>query len=355
MPQWSKLRKDLTAFGLMACFASAATAAHAQNTLNVLTWCDNVDAGLLKPFETANGVKINNKTYDGTGTALAVLKQSNPGDWDVLVVDSTDVKRVVSYGILAPLDPAGFPWDDIPKTLRNPAFHYVDGKLYAVPEKFGYNSIAYNKNKVDAKEMMDATAIWDPKYRGKVAIYDYYNAVIPQVAIGLGYDPDNVTEAEFPAIKAKLLLMKQNARLVGDITTVQTALATGDVDMVISGGEYVVAGLAHDKPNLDWVLPSKGGLRWEQAIGILADSKKKALANKFLHYILTPDAQGKLATSSCYWGMPVNMKATLTADQKKILRWDQQPGFIAHSFPFPQPSSQLDKEEQDLWAETIQK
>jgi spermidine/putrescine transport system substrate-binding protein len=337
-------------------FLTLSPCAQAQDqTLNVLTWCDNTDDALLKPFEEANHVKINNKPYDGTGTALSVLQQSNKGDWDVLVVDSTDVKRVVKLGVLSPLDPAGFPWSDIPPTLRNPAFHYVDGKLYAVPEKFGYNSVAFNKNKVDLKDMTDAAVLWNPKYRGRVAIYDYYNSVIPQVAIGLGFDPDNVTEAEFPAIRAKLLLMKQNARLVGDITTVQTALATGDVDLVVSGGEYVVAGLAHDKPYLDWILPNKGGLRWEQAVGVLADSNRKELATKFVHYLLTPDAQARLATSSCYWGMPVNMKATLTADQKKVLRWDQQPGFIAHSFPFPQPSEQLDKDEQDLWSETIQK
>ncbi len=64
--------------------------AQAADTLNVLTWCDHEDPALLEPFEQANGVKINFKDIDSTAAILAVLGQSKPGDWDVLVLDQTD-------------------------------------------------------------------------------------------------------------------------------------------------------------------------------------------------------------------------------------------------------------------------
>ena len=44
--------------------------AHAAGELNVLVWCDHADSKLLEPFEQAHDVKVNAKTYEGTGTAL---------------------------------------------------------------------------------------------------------------------------------------------------------------------------------------------------------------------------------------------------------------------------------------------
>lgn len=327
----------------------------AEDQLNALVWCDHTDPALLEPFEKANNVKVNAKEYDGTGTALALLQQSQPGDWDVFVIDSTDVARVVEQGLLEPLDPAAYPWDDIPGPLKDAKLHYVDGKLYAVPEKFGYITIAYNKDKVDPDDMRDVSVLWNPKYKGRIAVYDYYLPVMGLVGLGIGKSPQTLSDADLPAIQEKLSAIKENAALVGDVTTVQTAISTGEVDVIAGGGEYVVSGLEAEKPFLDWVLPEQGGIRWEQALGIFAQSDRKELAQKFIQYLLTPEAQGKLATSSCFWGMPTNQKAVLTPEQKKILRWDEQPDFIAHSFPNPSPTADLDKAMQDAWADSIQK
>ena len=72
-----------------------ATAAHATEELNALIWCDHADPGLLEPFETANNAKVNVREYEGTGSALALLEQSRPGDWDVFVIDGIDVPRAI--------------------------------------------------------------------------------------------------------------------------------------------------------------------------------------------------------------------------------------------------------------------
>ncbi|TIN81837.1 MAG: spermidine/putrescine ABC transporter substrate-binding protein, partial [Mesorhizobium sp.] len=53
--------------------------------LNALIWCDHADPALLQPFEEANGVKVNVKEFEGTGAGLAIVEQSQPGDWDVMV------------------------------------------------------------------------------------------------------------------------------------------------------------------------------------------------------------------------------------------------------------------------------
>ena len=331
----------------------AAPGARAEE-INALVWCDHTDAAFLDPFTAATGIRVNVKDYEGTGTALALLEQSKPGDWDVFVVDTTDVRRVVERGLLEPLDPAAFPLADVPEAVRLPDYHMVGGKMYAVPEKFGYNAIAFDNATMPVEKARDVASLWDPANKGKIAIYDYYLPIIGQVAIALGKKPQELTEADLPAIKEKLVAMRANAALVGDVVTSQTALATGQVSILAGGGEYAVAGLKAEKPNLDWVLPDVGGVRWQQAIGVFAASAKKEAATKFVQYVLSPEGQARLATSSCYWGMPANAKATLTDEQKKILRWDEQAGFIAKSFPYPSPTEAFDKAMQDMWAEVIQ-
>ena len=83
-------------------------------------------------------------------------------------------------------------------------------------------------------------------------------------------------------------------------------------------------------------------------------SKKKELALKFLQYILSPEGQARLATSACYWAMPANSKAALNKEEKKILRWDEQPQFIPKSYHYLQPDEALDKAMLDVWAEFLQ-
>jgi len=338
---------------LFWAIVSAAPTLAAGQELNVLTWCDHTDPDLLRAFEQKNNVRINMKEYDGTGVALALLEQSQPGDWDVFVVDSIDVKRVAKLGLLAPLNEKDFPWDDIFPEIRTPQLHNVDGKLYAVPEKFGYNTIAYNNKNADPADMRDAAVLWNPKYKGRIAIYDYYIPVIEMVAIGLGIKPSELNTSHLPAIKEKLFKMKEFSALVGDVVQVQTALATGEVDIIAGGGEFSVSVLHKENPALDWVLPNQGGVRWQQAIGVFAASKKKDLALKFVQYILSPEGQGRLATSSCYWAMPANSKAVLTPEQKKILR-DEQPKFLANSYFYLQPDEAFDKAMLDVWTQMLQ-
>lgn len=321
--------------------------------LNALVWCDHTDPELLQPFEEEHNVTVNVKDYEGTGVALGLLEQSQPGDWDVFVVDSVDVPRVAEAGWLAELNPDDFPWDDFFPQVQMPEVHYVDDTLYAVPEKFGYNVVAYNSDNVDPDDMRDLESLWDPEYQGRIAVYDYYIPTMELVGLSLGIQPSDLTADDLPAISDQLTDLKDQAALTGDVVTTQTALATGEVDIIVGGGEFVTGVLETENPALDWVLPDQGGVRWQQAIGVVASSENKELATEFVQYIVSPEGQARLATSSCYWAMPANSKATLDDEQKEVLRWDEQEGFIENSSPYFIPDPELDKQMLDVWTQFL--
>lgn len=344
-------RLPLTALGLLAL----ASPSYAQE-LNALVWCDHTDPALVAPFEEKFGVKVNVKEYEGTAAGMAILDQSQPGDWDVLVIDAVDVGRAVDAGKLAELPADQLATGDFFPELVMAENNTRDGKTYAVTEKFGYNTIAYDKTKVDPADMEDMASLSSGKYDGRIAIYDYYLPVLGLLAMGQGIATKDITADNLASLKDPLFALKAASKQVSDVVSAQTALATGEVDIMVGGGEWVTAVLAADNPNLDWTIPKQGGLRWAQSIGVVAGSTQPDLALEFVKYITSPEGQARLATASCYWGMPANAKAgeVLTPEQKAVLRWDEQPDFLGRAQLYPIPDAALDTAMQDLWTEMLQ-
>jgi spermidine/putrescine transport system substrate-binding protein len=349
-----KRRVHIVAMASVGITALAICSPASAQDLNALIWCDHADPALLKPFEDANGIKVNVKEFEGTGAGLAIVDQSKPGDWDVMVIDSIDVPRGVEKGLFEALPEDKLPIGDLFSEVTMDSSTKIDGKRYGITEKFGYNTIGFNNTKVDPADMQSMSALLDPKYKGRIAIYDYYLPVIGMAALSIGKKTADLTEADLPAIKEVLLKMKANSKLVGDVTASQTALATGEVDVLVGGGEWVTAGLAKENPALDFSIPKEGAVLWSQSLAMFAASKNKDMALKFIQYIMSPDGQARLATSSCYWGMPANKLAALDDDQKKILRFSEQPEFLKRAQHYPAPNADLDKKMQDLWTEMIQ-
>jgi spermidine/putrescine transport system substrate-binding protein len=334
-----------------------AGAAAAQQELNALVWCDHTDPALIEPFEAAHDVRVNLREYEGTGAALALLEQSRPGDWDVLVIDGIDVFRAIDAGLLAPLPADELPTADFFPEVVMAENNSRDGQTYAVTEKFGYNTISYNAANVDPTDMESLATVWSEKYAGRITIYDYYLPVMGLAALARGIDTAAIDEGDLGPIGETLGTMRDRAASVGGVVAAQTALATGEVDIVVGGGEWLTAVLSAEQPDLTWTIPEEGAVRWTQSIGVLADSEQPDLALEFVKYIVSPEGQARLATSSCFWGMPANAGAGefLTDAQKAALRWDSQEDYLARTQLYPAPDDALDVEMQDLWLNTLQR
>lgn len=328
----------------------------AQESINALVWCDHTDPEFIRPFEEANNVRVNLKEFEGTGAALSILEQSKPGDWDVLIIDGVDVLDLANQGLLASIPEEAIPLDDMFPEVILEDQHKTDGEWFGITELFGYNTIAYNSDNVDAADMLDMTSMWNGKYAGKIAVYDWHTPMIGLVALGLDKKTAELSEADLPEIRETLFKLKDNTAQFTDVVASQTALATGEVDILFGGGEWLTGVLSSEMPNLDWVLPEQGALMWSQSVTMLADAANPDMALKFMQYIVSPEGQAKLATSSCYWAMPANKKTgdLLTDQQKSALRWDQQEEYLSRAQLYPSVSPELDEQLEDAWIEMQQ-
>ena len=332
--------------------ALPAQAVLAQTELNLLTWCDHTDPDLLAPFEEANDVRVNVKVYELTGAAESLLAQSRPGDWDVFMLDTADVARIAADGLLAPLDPATLPMDDLFAGARLEDHHTVDGTLYAIPEKFGFNTVSYNATVLGQDGTLSLRDLFDPEYQGRIAVYDYYWPIILQIGQMNGIAPADFGVDDIETIRADLFALKDQASVVGDIVSTQTALTTGDAVALLGQGEWIAA-VAGDLPDLAWAVQEEGGVRWSQSLALFADSEKQDLGLKLIQYLMSPEGQARVATASCYWGFPANSQASLSEPQRASLQFDRTDEFLAAAQPFPAYDPELDIAMTELWTEFL--
>lgn len=347
----SSVKGGLAALAVLGFVVSA----HATEELNVIGWCDITDPKLNRPFEEKHDVRINIKTHEDPAVAQTIIEQSAPGDWDVFHTDATLVATHVASGLLAELDPNDFPMDDIFSQVRRPELHFVDGKLYAMPDVFGWNTIAYNRDKVDPEDIKSYQIMWNPEYKGRIAIWDFYVQIMQNVGLALGIKPADIDMSNLPSIEEKLYALKENAGVIGDIVSIQTALAIGDVDIVVGGGQWIVTGLLDDNPALDWIVPDEGGIFYLESIAILESSTKKDLAREYVKYVLSPEGQARFAINSCGIAMPANSQATLSDDEKALLRWDKKDSYLGNSYINQYYDQEIDAAMVDIWAKFLQK
>lgn len=329
--------------------------ARASGTLNFLTWCDHVDPRMVALYEGKTGNSVQSKIYEGTGAALSIKDQSSKGDWDLFCVDFQDTPIVAGKGYLAELDDSRVPWDKIFPAIRNQPHSYsADGKLYGIPTKFGYYGLAYNKDKVDPADARTAEIMWNEKYKGRIAVYDYYLPIIQLVGLSQGLRPQDITVENLPSnIREPLLKLKPQTRVVGDIVTVLNALHGGSTDMIIGGAEWLVALDMANNPALDFITFDEGALMWNEALSIFADARNPEASWAFIEAALSPEGQRFISTSECAWANPVRMDAALTAEEAGILRWEEQAKVLERAIPSSLAGDELDYAMLDLWQEFL--
>ena len=322
-------------------------------SLNVLIWTSWATPELIKPFEEKYSVKVNVKEYEVTTSAVALLRAEDPGFYDLIVVDTAGVDLFVANEFFEPLDMSKFDVSDWFQPLLEPELTSVDGTPYVIPGKFGYNALSYNTELVDAEDVKSYAALWDPKYAGKTGTYAWSVVSFQNLALYLGYDDfAAIDDAQLAEIAALLQKIKDNGfKVAGDVATLQQALANESAWLLWSTAEFAVSGLMKDGFPVDWTIPDEGALMWSEAIGIGKDTKKRELAELMINYYLSPEAQHKLSVNPVYWAMPANRAAGVlnSAEENRILRWDDQDDFLANAVPYWQPPSEVELEWEDLF------
>ncbi len=271
-------------------------------TLNLLVWEGYADPAFVHAFEEQCHCKVSASYMGSSDELVAKLRGGSAGNYDVISPSSDVATMIASAGLAVPLDLSKIPsYTRLSPQLTSLPLVRMNSQVYGVPFMWGPNPLIY-----DATTFRHApeswNVLWDPKYRGKISVWDDLSTVYMAAQI-LGYDkPDpgqlyNLSDEQLEAVKKKLLELKPNIRKMW-ATLRKINFPVGET------------------------IPKENTTGWIDHLMITAGSEQKELAHKFLEYMVDARTQKKVTDVTGY--TPANPTAAqfMSADEIKSLHLD---------------------------------
>jgi putative spermidine/putrescine transport system substrate-binding protein/spermidine/putrescine transport system substrate-binding protein len=296
-------------------------------TLSLLVWEGYADPSFLKPFEQSHHCKVVAAYMGSSDELVAKLRGGSASNYDVISPSSDVATSIVRAGLAAPLDLAKIPtYNQLSARLRDSPLVKADGKTYGVPFVWGPNPLLYDSSAF--QQAPDSWSIlWDPKYKGKISLWDELSSVYLAAQI-LGYDkPDpnqiyNLSDAQLEAVKKKLIELKPNIRKYWSTGGELTNLFQNHEVIAAMGWPLMTNQLRKVNFPIGETIPKENTTGWIDHLMITAASPRKDLAQEFLEYMVEAQTQ-KLVTDVTHY-TPANPATSqlLTADERKSLHLD---------------------------------
>jgi spermidine/putrescine transport system substrate-binding protein len=272
-------------------------AAEDPKVLNYLSWPGNADPYLVADFEKENNCKIKIKEYVGGDQMMAVVNQSPPGTFDVVLADAEYMNLLHAADFIEEMDPADYPLQDFWPEFQKFPLHWFDGKLYGVMTDFGYLGLSYNTEIYKPEEVASYAALFSEKAKGKVGFFDWYLPSMGCISLSNGSRPPfDIDAAKFAALKEKLFSLKPQSSGFYTIADIFSSLTNGQAHMVPGIGEWITLGLRNSGVKVDTIIPEEGGLQWTESMSIVKGSPNRDLARKFIQFTTSPKGQVLQAT-----------------------------------------------------------
>lgn len=288
-----KISKKFTAL-LVAVTMSVASAAmftgcgknsDSSKVLNVYNVGDYIDESLIEVFEEQTGIDVQYSTYD-TNEMMYQKVKSGSTKYDIVVPSDYMVSKMIKEGMLEKIDFNNIPnMKNIDEKFLNP--EYDPENEYSVPYMWGTVGIAYNTKYVDEEDIGSWDILWNPKYKGKIMVFDSVRDTLGAALIKLGYSMNTTNQKEVDEAKEILIDQKQYAlAYVNDEGKDRMVGEDAYIGMFYSG-DYPL--MSEENPDIDFFVPEEGSNKWVDAMCIPTTCENKKEAEMFINFMLDPE------------------------------------------------------------------
>lgn len=322
---------------LLALVIFAGSCTKKTPTLSLLVWEGYADPSFVQPFEDEYHCKISASYMGSSDELMAKLRGGSASNYDVISPSSDVATSIATAGLAAPLDLSKIPtYGQLSTQLTSLPLVRTNGQVYGVPFMWGPDPIIYDTT-VFQQPPDSWNMFWDPKYKGKISIWDDLSTVYMAAQV-LGYDkPDpsqlyNLTDDQLEAVKKKLLELKPNVRKIWATGGELTNLFQGHEVVLAMGWPLNTADLKKSGFPAGETIPKENTTGWIDHLMITSGSENKELATQFLEYMIQAKTQ-KLVTDKTHY-VPSNPQAAqfMTADDVKTLHLDNVDSYQKHIY-----------------------
>jgi len=281
--------------------------------LAVYNWADFIGKHTIADFERSTGIPVDYDTYDSEMVVEAKLLAGDSG-YDVVFPAMDYVGRQLQAHVYAPLDKSLLPnWKNLdPQALA--VYARTDpGNRYAVPYVHQVTGFIYNVDAVRAR-LPDAPVdslqmLFNPKIAARFADcgISFVDAAPDVISLALTYlhlDPNSQRPEDFAAAERLLLAVRPYIRAFESDSQV-VWLVNGELCIAMSWSGDSTLGLSRARAaglnvNLAFTVPVEGTNTIYSAMLIPADAPHKALAHRFLNYMMEPQVIAQITNELSY-------------------------------------------------------
>src|SRR5262250_518198 len=298
-----------------------------EPTLNLLVWEGYADDSFVRAFEATHHCKVMASYMGSSDELVAKLRGGSASNYDVISPSSDVAASIARTSLAAPLDLSKLPsYSQLSSKLRDLPLVKANGQIYGVPFMWGPNPLLYNTTAF-AKPPDSWVIFWDPKYRGKISVWDDLSTVYMGAQV-LGYDKPspsqlyNLSDEQLEAVKKKLLELKPNIRKMWATGAELTNLFQNHEVVVAMGWPLNTVELKKLNFPVGETIPKENTTGWIDHLMITSASANKDLAYQFLEYMVQAKTQKLVADVTNY--TPANPEAgkLMTDDERKVLHLD---------------------------------
>jgi putative spermidine/putrescine transport system substrate-binding protein/spermidine/putrescine transport system substrate-binding protein len=296
-------------------------------TLNLLVWEGYADPSFIRSFEQQCKCKVSASYMGSSDELVAKLRGGSASNYDVISPSSDVATTIAKAGLATPLDLGKIPTYTLlsPKLTSLPLVR-VKNEVFGVPFTWGPNPLIYDTT-VFPQPPESWTVLWDPKYRGKISVWDELSTIYMTAQI-LGFDkPDpnqlyNLSDQQLEAVKRKLLELKPNVRKMWSTGGELTNLFLNHEVVAAMGWPLNTAELKKRNFPVGETIPKENTTGWIDHLMITSASENKELAYQFLEYMVQAKTQRAVADVTHY--TPANPQAgrMMTPEQRQLLHLD---------------------------------
>jgi spermidine/putrescine transport system substrate-binding protein len=310
----TETRLHLTRRRLLQTAGSAVLAAPMLNRawaqeptqINMLAWYGHAEPDIVGEFEAQNNVKFVPKYYAGGDNMLALISQSPPGTYDLILSDAEFVQQLNAAGYIEEMDPSLYPFDDFFPEFQKFPGHWTDDTLWSVMVRYGLLGVSYNTDALTQEEAMSYNAFWNPKLTGKVGHFDWHLPSLGQISLLNGNktpSPFDIDEAAWGALQEKMMSLKPQVGGYFDYGGTFSSLKNGEMLAMVGIGDWITGVLQKDGAKVASVIPEEGGIQWTESYSIGKGTTKQEIINSFITYMLGPQGQVKSIQMAAYPGL----------------------------------------------------
>src|ERR1700680_4639303 len=313
--------------GILALALTCSACKKKGESLSLLVWEGYADASFLQAFEESHHCKVTASYMGSSDELVAKLRGGSASNYDVISPSGDVAASIVKAGLAAPLDLSRIPsYSQLSTKLRELSLVKSNGRIYGVPFVWGPNPILYDTTAFS--QPPDSWSIfWDPKYKGKISLWDELSSVYMAAQV-LGYDkPDpnqiyNLSDDQLETVKKKLIELKPNIRKYWTSGGELTNLFQNHEITAAMGWPLMTNQLRKLNFPIGETIPKENTTGWIDHLMITAASGQKELAQAFLEYMVEAQTQ-KLVTDVTHY-TPANPGTAqlLTPEEKKSLHLD---------------------------------